>query len=124
MAVAVPDNSLSNNMKYPVTLNMFSMPDEYFVYTVAVLAQSFNWSGLNMVCNTRGSFTFKLCMLFPEFLTSSVTKNLAWDRFDGHWLHEDEPGYHPPDFTSLFPHLLKKRGTRRPANVRLTVEKF
>ncbi|OQV12171.1 hypothetical protein BV898_13514 [Hypsibius exemplaris] len=54
LALSVPISVLSDIDRYPTALNFFSMPDAYFVHTVALLAQRFRWSGNQRVMQYRG----------------------------------------------------------------------
>ncbi|OQV25453.1 Atrial natriuretic peptide receptor 1 [Hypsibius exemplaris] len=39
----------SNNVRFPTTLSLFAMPDDFFSYTLGFLARQFSWTELNVV---------------------------------------------------------------------------
>ncbi|OQV12176.1 putative Atrial natriuretic peptide receptor 1 [Hypsibius exemplaris] len=106
LALSVPISDLSDIDRYPTVLNFFSMPDAYFVHTVALLAQRFRWSGINVLCNIESFFEGKLCRLFDEFLQTSVARNLEIHKTLVAIRYEDEMY---ANFTAVYPHLTSQR---------------
>ncbi|OQV12174.1 putative Atrial natriuretic peptide receptor 1 [Hypsibius exemplaris] len=106
LALSVPISDLSDIDRYPTVLNFFSMPDAYFVHTVALLVQRFRWSGINMLCNIEGGFEGKLCQHFDEFMQTSVARNMEIHKTLVALKYEDE--LHA-NFTAVYPHLTSQR---------------
>ncbi|OQV16762.1 hypothetical protein BV898_09119 [Hypsibius exemplaris] len=85
--VSVPSNKIANVAAYPTTLNFFAMPDDSFPIGFAVMAKRFGWSGVNVVCDPRGLFTFIgfQCLGFGFYIQSpknTVFRSLPYDVFN------------------------------------------
>jgi hypothetical protein len=113
VALSVPELSLAVVTTYPTTINMLGMPDQNFVNCLAIMAQRFSWSGINIVCGDSPDVLYPeyLCNLFDEGWRKSVSRNLPYDRYD---LKPETAGSgklsSPTDFIDILANISNRRG--------------
>jgi hypothetical protein len=70
LGTATANNQFANNTLYPTTLNLFAVPQAYFPWTLALLAEKFSWTELNVVYNPneKNVFYFSQRKMLAEIL--------------------------------------------------------